>query len=259
MSVLTHLQTTASNLVIKEDEKSGIRTSISTLESRLVSYFDSIEEKFVFGSFDRLTILPRKADENSDVDYMVVFKDGVSYRAQTLMTRLKNFAEAKYSRSEIFQSSPTIVLELNHIKFELAPAYKSWGIYYIPAPASNYANWISTNPKKIKDDLESKNTSNSSQIRPIIRLLKYWNALNDKVYTSYELESNIITQGYWFCTNLKEYFFSAVSNLPSYGLPTYKANKLDKLKKTVEETKRLEKDGYPATAELEIQKVIPAF
>jgi hypothetical protein len=175
------------------------------------------------------------------------------------MTRLKNFAEAKYSRSEIFQSSPTIVLELNHIKFELAPAYKSWGTYYIPAPASNYADWISTDPKKIKDDLESKNTNNSFQIRPIIRLLKYWNALNDKVYTSYELESNIITQGYWFCTNIKEYFFSAVSNLPSYGLPTYKANKLDKLKKAVEETKRLEKEGYPVTAEIEIQKVIPAF
>ena len=93
---------------------------------------DNIEEKFNFGSYTRVTILQRKADEESDVDYMVVFDNSNNYTPQTFLDRLKRFAETKYSTSEIYQSSPTIVLELNNIKFELVPAYKNLATYYIP-------------------------------------------------------------------------------------------------------------------------------
>ena len=140
MSVLTHLQNTADSVKIKDWERTNIDTSISTLSSKLYQYFDNVESKFVFGSYDRKTILRRSKDENSDVDYMVVFSDGSDLTPQTLMKRLKRFAEAKYSKNDIYQSSPTVVLELSHIKFELAPAYKSWGTLYIPAPASDYSD-----------------------------------------------------------------------------------------------------------------------
>ena len=65
-----------SNLVLSSDEKASINTSISTLEYRLELFFGSdIVEKFKFGSFTRDTILPRKADSNSDIDYMIVFNN----------------------------------------------------------------------------------------------------------------------------------------------------------------------------------------
>lgn len=74
MSVNTHLADLASNLVLSDSEKSSISASITTLESRLDAYFGSnITERFQFGSNTRGTILPRKADSNSDIDYMVVF------------------------------------------------------------------------------------------------------------------------------------------------------------------------------------------
>ena len=63
------------------------------LEIRLESYFGAnIEEKFKFGSYTRVTILPRKADEESDVDYMVVFDNSNNYTPQTFLDRLKRFA-----------------------------------------------------------------------------------------------------------------------------------------------------------------------
>lgn len=120
MSVNSYLSDCASNLVLSTNEKDSINTSINTLETRLNSYFGSdIEEQFKFGSYTRVTILPRKVDENSDVDYMIVFDNSNNYKPQTFLDRLKRFAETKYSTSEIYQSSPTIVLELNKIKFEL--------------------------------------------------------------------------------------------------------------------------------------------
>ena len=120
MSVNTHLTALASALVLTETEKAGIATSITTLASRLDSYFQKdITSHILFGSYPRVTILPRKTDSNSDIDYMVVFSttDGQK-KPQTYLNRLKNFAEAKYQTSEITQSSPTIVLSLNHIKLD---------------------------------------------------------------------------------------------------------------------------------------------
>lgn len=120
MSVNSYLESLASQLVLSTSEKDHISNSISTIKSRLDTYFGSnITEKKLFGSYVRGTILPRKADSGSDIDLMVVFKNEDCYKPQSFLNRLKNFAEHYYSTSEIYQSSPTVVLELNHIKFEL--------------------------------------------------------------------------------------------------------------------------------------------
>jgi predicted nucleotidyltransferase len=256
MSVLSHLQSTVSSAKIADWERATIDTSIGSLSQKLTNHFNNLHTKFVFGSYDRRTILRRSKDPNSDVDFMVVFDDGASYTPQTLMTRLKTFAEANYSKNEIYQSSPTIVLELSHIKFELAPAYISWGTYYIPAPASSYLNWISTNPTGIKSDLESKHRDNNYLIRDLVLLLKYWNVNNGKVYSSYELESEIINKWYFYCNNLKDYFYAVVDGLSTNNLPDYKATKVNRLKNIVAKTKEYENDDMPATAESEIKKVI---
>ncbi len=256
MSVLTHLQSTVTAIKIADWERTTINTSIGSLSTKLGNHFNNLHSEFVFGSYDRRTILRRSKDPNSDVDYMVVFDDGSSFRPQTLMTRLRTFAESNYSRNEIHQSSPTIVLELSHIKFELAPAYVSWGTYYIPAPASSYSDWISTDPNGIKSDLESKHRNNNYLIRDLILLMKYWNVNNGKVYSSYELERFIIDRWYFYCYNLKDYFYSVVSGLSTYNLPDYKVTKVNRLKSVVEKTKEYEDDDMPYSAETEIKKEI---
>ena len=256
MSVLTHLQETVSAIKIADWERTAIDTSIITLSTKLGKHFNNLHSKFVFGSYDRRTILRRSKDANSDVDYMVVFNDGADYKPQTLMTRLKTFAESNYSKNEIYQSSPTIVLELGHIMFELAPAYISWGTYYIPAPASSYLSWVSTNPNGMKTNLENKHKDNNYVIRDLIQILKYWNVNNGKVYSSYELEKYILDKSFWFCTNLKEYFYSAVEGLSTWNLPDYKKTKVENLKTIIANTKKHEADGMPITAETEIKKAI---
>jgi len=256
MSVLTHLQSTVSAIKIADWERTTIEISIRTLSTKLGNHFNNLHSRFVFGSYDRRTILGRSKDPNSDIDYMVVFDDGANYQPQTLMTRLRMFAEANYTRNEIKQSSPTIIIELSSIKFELAPAYASWGTYFIPAPASSYSNWISTNPSGMKTELDTKHSSNNYLIRDLIQLLKYWNVKNRKVYSSYELERYVLDKWFFFCSNLKEYFYSGVEGLPAYGLSFDKSNKVATLKRIVENTKQYEAYGISTTAESEIKKVI---
>lgn len=261
MSVLSHLNKLSSELVLTETEKSNISVSLNTLATRLNAYFGSnIKEHFAFGSYTRGTILPRKADAHSDVDYMVVFStaDGQK-KPQTYLDRLKNFANAKYSTSEIYQSHPTLVLSLNHIKFELVPAVYNYG-YMIPSPSSSWQEWIYTDPSKAYKDILDKNKDNNYAIKPLVRLIKYWNAKQGYPYTAFSLEQYIVNSYYFGCTSLKDYFYQFWSDFnANFGDSQTTKDKVARAKKYAKEAKSLESNGYPYLAEDEIKKIVPSL
>lgn len=259
MSVNTHLADLASNLVLSDSEKSSISASITTLESRLDAYFGSnITERFQFGSNTRGTILPRKADSNSDIDYMVVFdtSDGQK-KPQAYLDRLKKFSETKYSTSEISQSNPTIVLSLNHTKFELVPALNNYG-YQIPSPASSQTEWIFTDPKAANQAIQDKNKAESYQIKPLVRLIKYWNATQGHPFTSFSIEQYIVGKYFWSCTVLKDYFYNFWSDFScSYDTAQYIKDKVERAKRYAAQAKQYEDNNMPFSAEDEIKKIVP--
>lgn len=259
MTVNSYLTNLASGLVLSSDEKSSISISITTLKMRLESYFgNGIKKHFQFGSSTRGTILPRKADSKSDIDYMVVFEtsDGKK-KPQTYLNRLKRFAESKYSTSEIQQSHPTIVLSLNHIKFELVPAIYEWG-YQIPSPASDWMDWMSTDPYATNQALVDKNASENYKIKPLVRLIKYWNAAQNHPYNSFSLEIYIVNQNYWLCSSINEYFYSFWSFFDyTYDTALYIKEKVDRAKSYAQKARDYENDGMPLSAESEIKKIVP--
>lgn len=255
ISVNTYLQTLGSTLVLNQSEKDSIITSLSTLKSRLSSYFGSdISEKKEFGSYSRGTILPRKADCNSDVDLMIVFCNPNDYKPQTFLNRLKTFAEYYYSRSEIYQSSPTIVLELNHIKFELVPAQIRYGSYYIPNGPSD---WIYTDVDGLRDSVLKSNNNNNFMIKPVIRLLKHWNIQNNsRKMASFSLEKKIaedLMYAYFSCSSYTDYVLKAL-NAIMYFTDTEAVRKaINQVKNAIS----LENDNYPYLALAEIERVFP--
>ncbi len=258
MTVLSYLKRIADNAVLNDTEKSSIDTSRKTLESRLEYHFDDeLFDKFIFGSSTRGTILPRKMDSKSDIDYMVVFSED-SYKPATYLNKLKLFAEKYYSTSLKYQSFPTIALELNHIKFELVPAIKSYYGYQIPSSTSNYSDWVTTAPNDFNQILTRANVNNKSLIKPLVRLVKYWNAKNEYVFESYLLEKRIVEMSFWNCSDLKDYFYTTIENL-SLGIndAQWKKDKLNKAKEVVKKTKEYERDSMPYFAESEIKKIIP--
>lgn len=253
MSVNSYLQDLGSKLVLSSNEKGGITTSINSIKDKLTSYFgEEVIDKVVFGSYTRETILPRKADENSDIDLMVIFKNLNSYKPQSFLNRLKIFAESKYSRSEVHQSSPTIVLELNHIKFELVPAYTEYGCLYIP---KNSSEWMYTNPNSFNEKLIECNKNNSYKIKPIVRLLKHWNIKqNSRQLSSYQLEDKIANEmnySYLACTSYTDYLKDALSKLRTH----YNSTNVDKCISKIDEALRCEKDNMPYASMSKIKEV----
>jgi hypothetical protein len=193
---------------------------------------------------------------------MIVFDNEEDYRPQTFIERLRRFANKYYSSSEIKKSHPTIILELNHIRFDLVPAYlhTHWwnGEYYrIPAPSSDYQDWMKTEPNDFNQSLIDKNRDHSNFIKPMVRLVKYWNAQKDYVFESFELEKSMVANTYPNCYNLKDYFFEAIDDLQTYNLPQYKADKVERAKQILYNVRDFEDRGMGNYAEQEIKKLIP--
>lgn len=254
LSVNTYLQNLASSLVLSESEKSSVTTSVNTIKNRLDNYFSDITEKKIFGSYSRETILPRKADENSDVDIMVVFSNPNGYKPQSFLYRLKKFAEYYYNSSEIYQSSPSLVLELNHIKFELTPSYVTYSTYYIPDGPSN---WKSTDPDGFSSVLLQCNKNNGYKIKPVIRLLKHWNIQkNGRDLPSFLLEKTLAEElkySYFSCSTYTDYLKAGLDKIK------YKTdyNKVETAIDYVNKAISYEEQGMPYSAEQEVKKAFP--
>lgn len=263
MSINSYLTDLASDLVLSSDEKSSIGTSIDTLSRRLDLYFSSgeLHKHFQFGSSTRGTILPRKADSGSDIDYMVVFKNPNNYKPDTLLGYLKKFMQKYYSTSEIYRDSPTMVLELNHIKFELVPAKQDYfGNLSIPSKSNLLTEWMSTDPTGFNKKLTDANTRNSSKLKPVIRLMKYWNRGKLRGhYSSYALEEWIVERYTYFPQNsVRGYVYDIIESL-SYNWDdseTFKSN-LNSSKEIIKKCKECESNDMPYTALSEIKKLFP--
>ena len=258
MSVNSFLEELSSKLVFKDEEKNKVGISVSSIKTKLKNYFGSeIIDIVVFGSYTRGTILPRKADEESDIDIMVVFEyNSKQYKPQTYLNWLKQFAIEYYSRSEIHQDSPTIVLELNHIKFELVPAYipfsYSNGVYNIPNGPNQ---WIITKPNDFNNTLIECNKFNNSMIKPIIRLIKRWNVTNNgRNMQSFEIEKKIAENMYYArysCSNYTDYLKEAFTKIRDY----LNFDEITEAINTIDQAIQDENDGLRLTALSEIQEV----
>lgn len=266
-TVNSYLTRLGSHGVVKGQERIGIALSTSTLNDRLKGYLgEELFEQFTFGSYSRDTNLPRSMDDGTDVDHMVVFGNGY-LKPQTYLNKLKEFAENSYSTSVRKQDYPTVRLELNHIVFELVPALKdSYGLLYsgygyrIPA-SGTVGDWTNTDPNGFNKLLTDANTKHNSLIKPTVRLLKYWNAINGRPFESFALEKLVVETQYqcWLsCGQLKQHFFEASMGLTDWvSVMTGKSSKVDALKAAIREIQENERVGKNAEAVTIVKKLLP--
>ena len=175
---------------------------------------------------------------------------------QTYLDRVRRGVEAKYSTSQIRQSSPTVVLQMLHIKFEITPAIMDGGLYKIK---NNRNEWIYTFCATDFSNLTTANKNNHYMIKPLLRLLKHWNvSKNCKAFSSYELEKIIVNyyqssqyQGY----DLKKYLLTGMNELYKLSTYNYQKERLDKAIYNIQEAIK-DEEKYPSCAMSEIKEVI---
>lgn len=199
-----------------DTERSKIEASIGHLETILKDKLgEKITEFIRFGSFTRNTILPRKYDAKSDVDLMVVFDTSMQrFTPGTYRKYLNDVISAAYPSSVSKKDFPAIKLELNHIMFDIVPAYCQdfiYQTYFIPGANDG---WIKTTPNDINDRLKYMNVHYGNNIlRNTIRLCKHWNAGAGYPLESYLMEKEMIDIRNWGVDDTYERFLKTMKRI----------------------------------------------
>ncbi len=99
-------------------------------------------------------------------------------------------------------------------------------------------------------------------IKPIIRLVKYWNAQNGHVFESYGLEQEIVEyqfygRGFFGTPDLTEYFFEYMAELSlPWGAAQWKKDKVSRARTLINNAHRYRKAGNESQAEDELKKLL---
>lgn len=240
----------------------NIDRSLRIIKRNLVEYFgNEVKNVTIFGSYKRDTILQRYFDEYSDVDIMVEFDTNTykKLRPESYRSKLKRFAEDKYPSAISSKDYPCIVIELNHIKFDLVPSIFDKGLFYdsIEIPGKD-GGWIETNPSKFNEKLTNANRRYQFIVKPIVRLLKYWNASNSYPYSSFNLENAIAGMNF-SNDNLIRGFLYAIDSLPTYGYPNSVREKVMRLKHDGKTISQLLKAQNIPQAKAALNNLFPFF
>lgn len=262
LSINNYLRDLASELFISygSKERERIDKSIDTIMDRLESFFDDeLDEIAIFGSYDRGTILPNKYDKRSDIDLLVNFniKEYPEKAASTYRDKLRRFAQEKYSTSISKKDFPSVVIELRTIKFDLVPAIikKQYllGSEKIWIPDSKY-EWQKTYPFDFSEELTQRNTKYNSIVKPIIRLLKFWNAKASYPFPSFELEQLIADMNFRN-KDIQDGFFYVIEQLGYPG--NSKDNKIESLKNNAEKVQNYLEDENFERAMNWLHRILP--
>lgn len=259
-----HLKRISSELFIKynSDERRKIEKSITNINNKLAEYFDDqIDQSIVFGSYSRDTILPRQFDTNSDIDILIQFNtnDYDKLRPESYRNQLKRFAEIHYPNSLAIKDHPSIVIQLQHIKFDLVPSIFDEGFIYdsIEIPDKN-GGWMETEPDEFNKNLTKANTDYNSIVKPIIRLLKYWNASHGYPFFSFELETEIADMNF-NNDNYESGFFYAIRKLSSSDLPSWARDKFEVAQTNGKWVSEYIERGEIQKAKKALDRILPGF
>ena len=242
-------------LIVRTSEKEKIDKSIGFIKQKLWGIFqDRLSDVKIFGSYAKETFITQ--DNDADVDVLVTFKSK-DFQPQTYLNQIKSFAADNYPRSNIYPDHPTIAIELEHIKFEIVPSiFVSTEEVRIPAPRTKELKWISSYPSRIQTKLTQKDKDNKGLIKPVIRIIKYWNYLNGKPFASYDIERQIVNKLY-DCKDLKDYFHSASYALTDIATTKQQKQFVEIIKEKRRRIKILEAHKLPEYIEPELSSILP--
>lgn len=243
-------------------EKPRIETSLNNIKNKLkLEFSNRIVSIEIFGSYKRKTILPRTYDQKSDIDLLIVFDHKkINLNPSTYRKHLHEFADRYYPNSISYKSKPSVVIELNHINYDLVPAFtKQEGWFNITDEAyipKNDTEWRHTDIKGFSQLLEAKNEKYNFNVKRIIRLLKAWNAKVDYPIASYTLEQLIADMNFSGDT-IESGFFYAINKLPSGWSTDKTENKVEALKENAALLKQALEGNREKEAIRYLKRILP--
>ncbi|WP_295212549.1 hypothetical protein [uncultured Chryseobacterium sp.] len=191
-TLLQSIQTLIDNITVTDKQEGNISSSvnniISTLEKDDELY---LKESFLNGSYERDTIIRPL----HDIDIFIVLKeeDWVDDNEnlpnpQSVLSKIKRYLDSQHDyQGKVKQDRPCVTVELSNKSFDILPAFEFGNTGYL-IPDYNLLSWTLSYPKTLTESLNDAQRDYGYKLKNIIKVIKYWNRLNDKIIPSYHIE-----------------------------------------------------------------------
>lgn len=252
-----HLALVAQKATLSNVDKGMAAMPIKTLMTRIEAEFDRfvVARCEVVGSWERDTSLPAAMDPEEDIDVLVVFRER-GHLPDHYLKLLHEFAQLHYPKSAIEFQNGILRLKLLQSRLRLVPAHESLTGMQIPGGGRS---WVRIDPAAALKQLTDKDAQHDGLILPVVRLCKYWNVRNGRVFSAWDLEQKVVGHRFAYVgKNLKAYWFDFMRSLivDPTASPA-KAEALRQMRRDLDEIDKLLQGGKAAEAKACIEKMLP--
>ena len=182
---------------LTENQRNKIKTSHKHLRENILQPLDYVSHTFLTGSYKKKTLI----NPANDIDVFIVLSGYSKYdiKPNTILDKLKKDLQKTYPNTKIKQDKPCIVIEFNHIIFELTPAIEinNWygdNNFYIPEMSKNNTWQEVENPRILEEELTEANKRLNQKLNPLIKMMKKCKVQNNLKTPSFEMEKMAINQ-----------------------------------------------------------------
>lgn len=148
--------------------------------------FEMYERVFTIGSYRRGTM----CDGEIDVDVMVPLSGSYWQRYQSdsraFLYWVRDRLKTRYPQSKVSTKEVAVVLDFSVVRAEVVPCFKHpQDGYWMP---NGTGGWQRTNPPFHTQLVEADDTALGKRLKPLIKLLKWWNTANGHHLSSFHVE-----------------------------------------------------------------------
>lgn len=185
-TVLAAFDQLLTDLELTDDQQKIGAIRQTALRDFLKGRFKLAEDPVLVGSYSRRTIVRR----DRDIDIMVSMDVSTYWKtyeqnSSGLVYQVREALNKQYGKSDVSTSGAAVVMQTSMFNVDVVPVFRRNGGGYLLADGAK--RWKATNPPYHYDLMETRNKADPN-LKPLVKLVKYWNIVNDARLESFHLE-----------------------------------------------------------------------
>ena len=182
------------NLEITGLQSSTVSSRQESVRAVVKAGMDLIDPySFLTGSYSRSTMIAPLKEADIDIFFVLNPRYFHHYNGQNggqagLLDLTKRTLRKTYTETpDISRNGQAVTIRFTDFAVDVVPGFKREGGGFL-IPNSINQNWISTDPKKHVELMSSANKSHNGDLVPLVKMIKAWNAENNRPFGSFHLE-----------------------------------------------------------------------
>jgi hypothetical protein len=189
----------ASFLKLKQNlEITGLQAStVSTRQQTVREVVEAglnVEDSFLTGSYQRNTMIAPLKEADVDIffvlnaEYYYRYNNGMNGGQAGLLDLVKRTLKETYTKTpDISRNGQAVTIRFSDFIVDVVPGFNRKGGGYL-IPNSITQSWISTDPKKHVQIMQTENAAHNGDLVPLVKMIKGWNRNMDKYFRAFHLE-----------------------------------------------------------------------